>query len=98
MRETRLRILRRKAKALHVPIFYVNLVGGQDELVFDGESLAIDENGRLIGIGRQFQEDLVIVDLDQHPQEIPAPRPEPEASFLESLLRSLSAHSKLKLS
>jgi NAD+ synthase (glutamine-hydrolysing) len=86
MRETRLRILRRKAKALHVPIFYVNLVGGQDELVFDGESLAVDENGRLIGIGKQFQEDLVVVDLDQHPAEIPAPRPEPEREMFTALV------------
>ncbi len=64
IRETRLRILKKKATRLGVPIFYVNLVGGQDELVFDGESLAIDAKGRLIGIGKQFEEDLVIVDVD----------------------------------
>ena len=86
MRETRLRILRRKAKALRVPIFYVNLVGGQDELVFDGESLAVDENGRLIGIGKQFQEDLVMVDLDGHSPEIPEPRPEPEGEMFTALV------------
>ncbi len=45
MRETRLNILKRKAKRLGVPIFYVNMVGGQDELVFDGESLAVDGEG-----------------------------------------------------
>jgi NAD+ synthase (glutamine-hydrolysing) len=65
IRDIRLRILRRKAARLSVPIFYVNQVGGQDELVFDGESLAVDAKGRLIGIGKQFQEDLVIVDIDQ---------------------------------
>jgi len=86
MRETRLRILRRKAKTLHVPIFYVNLVGGQDELVFDGESLAVDENGRLVGIGKQFQEDLVMVDLDEHPPEIPEPQPEPEREMFTALV------------
>ena len=64
IREVRLRILRRKATRLGVAIFYVNLVGGQDELVFDGQSLAVDRNGRIIGIGKQFKEDLVIVDLD----------------------------------
>ncbi len=64
IRETRLRILKRKATRLGVPVFYVNLVGGQDELVFDGESLAVDAKGRLIGIGKQFEEDLVIVDVD----------------------------------
>jgi len=64
IREVRLRILRRKAKRLKVPIFYVNCVGGQDELVFDGESLAVDAEGQLIGIGKQFDEDLVLVDVD----------------------------------
>ena len=63
IRETRLRILRRKASRTRVPIFYVNMVGGQDELVFDGESLAIDAKGNLIAVGRQFEEDLVLVDI-----------------------------------
>jgi NAD+ synthase (glutamine-hydrolysing) len=39
------------------------MVGGQDELVFDGESLAVDSRGELIGIGKRFEEDLTIVDL-----------------------------------
>jgi len=86
MRETRLRILRRKAKALRVPIFYVNLVGGQDELVFDGESLAVDADGRLIGVGKQFEEDLVIVDLKHDTPEIPVPHPEPEQEMFNALV------------
>jgi NAD+ synthase (glutamine-hydrolysing) len=64
IRDARLRILKRKAARLGCPIFYVNLVGGQDELVFDGQSLAVDRNGRLIAIGKQFEEDLVIADVD----------------------------------
>jgi len=63
IRDVRLRILRTKAQRLGTAIFYVNLVGGQDELVFDGESLAVDRNGRLVGIGKQFEEDLVIVNI-----------------------------------
>jgi NAD+ synthase (glutamine-hydrolysing) len=43
---------------------YCNLVGGQDELVFDGGSLIIDQRGELIVRGKQFQEDLVLADLD----------------------------------
>jgi len=66
IRDIRLRILRRKAIRLGAAIFYVNLVGGQDELVFDGESLAVDRTGRLIGVGKQFAEDLVIVDIDMN--------------------------------
>ena len=64
IREVRLRILKRKATRIGAAIFYVNLVGGQDELVFDGQSIAVDRTGKLIGIGKQFEEDLVIVDVE----------------------------------
>jgi len=43
---------------------HTNLVGGQDELVFDGRSMAVDEKGQLLARGKQFEEDLVIADLD----------------------------------
>ena len=58
------RLLKRKAAKNKVPIFYVNLVGGQDELVFDGQSFAVDASGNLIAFAKQFEEDLVIVDID----------------------------------
>jgi NAD+ synthase (glutamine-hydrolysing) len=45
-------------------IAFNNLVGGQDELVFDGNSLVVDEKGRLLARGRQFEEDLIVADLD----------------------------------
>jgi NAD+ synthase (glutamine-hydrolysing) len=49
----------------YVAIFaFNNLVGGQDELVFDGNSMVLDEKGQLIALGKQFQEDLIIADLD----------------------------------
>jgi NAD+ synthase (glutamine-hydrolysing) len=57
-------VLKENARKNRVPIFYVNLVGGQDELVFDGQSLAVDGFGNLIAIGRQFEEDLIITDID----------------------------------
>lgn len=47
-----------------VYIAYVNTVGGQDELVFDGQSLVAAPNGDIIARGRQFEEDLLIVELD----------------------------------
>src|SRR5256714_159164 len=50
-----------------VPILYVNLVGGQDELVFDGGSAIYDESGHLLARARQFEEDLLVVDLDVRP-------------------------------
>jgi NAD+ synthase (glutamine-hydrolysing) len=49
----------------NVAIFaYNNLVGGQDELVFDGNSMVLDEKGQLIARGKQFEEDLIVADLD----------------------------------
>jgi NAD+ synthase (glutamine-hydrolysing) len=45
-------------------VAYNNIVGGQDELVFDGGSLVFNERGDLLARGRQFDEDLIVVDLD----------------------------------
>jgi len=45
-------------------IALTNLIGGQDELVFDGNSLIADEKGKLLARGKQFEEDLMIADLD----------------------------------
>jgi len=56
--------LKQKSRRNRVPIFYVNLVGGQDELVFDGQSIAVDSSGNLIAVGKQFEEDLIITDVD----------------------------------
>jgi len=49
----------------HVAIIaYNNLVGGQDELVFDGSSMVLDEKGEVISRGKQFDEDMIVADLD----------------------------------
>jgi NAD+ synthase (glutamine-hydrolysing) len=61
-RRQRIEVCRRHALAHSLPVLYCNLVGAQDELVFDGESLALDARGRLIALGPQFTESLVIVD------------------------------------
>jgi NAD+ synthase (glutamine-hydrolysing) len=45
-------------------VAYNNLVGGQDELVFDGNSMVMNEKGQLIARGKQFDEDLIVTDLD----------------------------------
>jgi NAD+ synthase (glutamine-hydrolysing) len=47
-----------------VCLAYVNMVGGQDELVFDGASLVVNERGEVVARGRAFEEDLVVADLD----------------------------------
>jgi NAD+ synthase (glutamine-hydrolysing) len=47
-----------------VYVAFVNTVGGQDELVFDGASLILDERGEVVARGRQFRDDFVCADLD----------------------------------
>jgi len=56
-----------RAADASVPIVYVNLVGGQDELVFDGASIVINESGHLVARAKQFVEDMLVVDLDVRP-------------------------------
>ena len=53
-----------RAREAGVPVVYLNLVGGQDELVFDGASLIIDRNGEVLHRSPQFQEDRFVYDLD----------------------------------
>jgi NAD+ synthase (glutamine-hydrolysing) len=60
-------MLATRAADASVPIVYANLVGGQDELVFDGASVVFDERGHLVARARQFEEDLLVVDIDVRP-------------------------------
>jgi NAD+ synthase (glutamine-hydrolysing) len=57
-------MLRARARTYRAAVAYVNLVGGQDELVFDGASVVLDARGRVIARGAAFEEDLVLADLD----------------------------------
>src|SRR3970040_1287342 len=57
-------MLRTRARDYAATIAYVNLVGGQDELVFDGMSLVVDHRGTVAARGPQFQEGLVYCDVD----------------------------------
>lgn len=61
--EERLNLLKKKAVKNNIPMVYVNLVGGQDELVFDGQSLVVDSEGKLIAYGKQFEEDFIVLDI-----------------------------------
>jgi NAD+ synthase (glutamine-hydrolysing) len=58
------RMLATRASDSLAIVVHNNLVGGQDELVFDGNSLIINEKGELIARGKQFEEDFVVTDLD----------------------------------
>ncbi|MBI4342676.1 MAG: NAD+ synthase [Candidatus Omnitrophica bacterium] len=61
----------RRARQHRFAIAYCNLVGGQDELVFDGGSLVLDARGQELARAAQFQEDLVIADLARLPDRPP---------------------------
>ena len=64
--EERKRLLIKRSKENKVNIAYVNMVGGQDELVFDGGSMFINFDGKIQVIGPQFTEKLLVYDLDEH--------------------------------
>jgi NAD+ synthase (glutamine-hydrolysing) len=53
-----------KAYDYHVAMAYCNMVGGQDELVFDGGSMVVDASGEVINYGKLFEEEIITVDLD----------------------------------
>ncbi|MBU3720431.1 MAG: NAD+ synthase [Burkholderiaceae bacterium] len=59
----RIDVVRSNASRIGLPVAFCNLVGGQDELVFDGGSFVLDANGSLIARAPQFQEDLLVVDF-----------------------------------
>ncbi len=63
-RNFRERMLSTRASDNVAIVAHNNLVGGQDELVFDGNSMILDEKGRLLARGKQFEEDLIVADLD----------------------------------
>ena len=56
-------IIRKQAKENKIDIAYINLVGGQDEIVFDGQSMIVNREGEIINRAEAFREDLMIADL-----------------------------------
>lgn len=58
------KMLATRASDSSVIVAYLNTVGGQDELVFDGLSLVVDQNGDTVSSAKQFEEDMMVVDLD----------------------------------
>lgn len=62
-RRNRFDTVRRRAQQHRVPIAYVNVVGGQDELVFDGASVAANPDGQLVGPAASFEDRMLVLDL-----------------------------------
>jgi NAD+ synthase (glutamine-hydrolysing) len=86
--DVRLDLVVRRAREAHAALAYANMIGGQDELVFDGDSILVAADGTLVARGPQFEEALVVADLDlpaapsgevpgDQPVDAEAPAPRP---------------------
>src|SRR6202035_3048350 len=73
--EFRLGLFASQVKQFGKPLVYVNQVGGNDELVFDGNSVVLDAVGNVVGQAKDFEEDLLVVELASGPLS-PVPRGE----------------------
>jgi NAD+ synthetase len=82
----RQRILERVAREHGIPSVYVNLVGGNDSLVFDGASFAVDRRGRVGALANAFEEDLILWDLDTGKGDVRRPVEGREESLLAALV------------
>lgn len=69
--EIRKEMLTHYTKKYGIPFIYVNQIGGNDELVFDGSSMVYDADGQLILHGKSFEEDMIIYDTDKSYPNIP---------------------------
>ena len=88
----RMELLSQRVRETGLGIIYVNLVGGQDELVFDGGSLAIDTSGQCVLHAPLFEEGLFLIDAEMRLGKacLRNPRPEtPAPGRLESIYRAL---------
>ncbi|MGB8022240.1 MAG: NAD+ synthase [Candidatus Nanopelagicales bacterium] len=99
--DARLDLASKRAVEAGTPLAYVNMVGGQDELVFDGDSLVVGADGRLIARAPQFAEHLLVVDLDLAPAsgqctvEIPGAPLEPYQPRTPTLTEHLSDEAEM---
>ncbi|MFE5172688.1 NAD+ synthase [Streptomyces sp. NPDC056634] len=80
--DTRLELVRKRAQEAGCTLAYVATIGGQDELVFDGDSIVVDAAGEVVARAPQFAEGCVVLDLD-----LPAAEPKAPAGTVDDGLR-----------
>ncbi|MCC7496989.1 MAG: NAD+ synthase [Bryobacterales bacterium] len=85
-RQLRRKLFSATAARYGMAVIYVNLVGGNDQLVFDGSSFVMDRRGRVIAAARSFCEDLVVVDIDGNPPEKVEPLTEEDEAVYDALV------------
>lgn len=90
----RRRLIAETARRYHLPVVYCNLVGGNDELVFDGQSLVTDAQGEIIFEAASFKEERAIVDLEDLRPQKKRPDPPPVEEMCEALLLGLGDYAR----
>jgi NAD+ synthase (glutamine-hydrolysing) len=65
--DVRLALVTKRAREAKAPLAYVNMTGGQDDLVFDGDSIVVDKSGSVIARAPQFEDGVMLVDVDVEP-------------------------------
>ncbi len=83
--KTRLEMLQRVARDEHVPLVQVNAIGGNDELIFDGHSVALSRQGEVLALAKGFAEDLLVVDVDGNAPILKPNWPGKEAQLFKAL-------------
>jgi NAD+ synthase (glutamine-hydrolysing) len=62
--DVRLALVQKRAKEIAAPVAYVNMTGGQDDLVFDGDSIVVSKDGSVLARTPQFDDQLIVVDIE----------------------------------
>lgn len=62
--DVRLALVQKRAKEIAAPVAYVNMTGGQDDLVFDGDTIVVGKDGSVLARSGQFDDQLILVDID----------------------------------
>ena len=62
--DVRLALVQKRAKEIGAPVAYVNMTGGQDDLVFDGDSIVVGKDGSVLARTAQFDDQLIVIDID----------------------------------
>jgi NAD+ synthase (glutamine-hydrolysing) len=99
--DVRLALVQKRAKEVGAPLAYVNMTGGQDDLVFDGDTIVVDAKGSVISRAAQFEDQLLVVDIDATTQTskpdvvISESGPEASGSVASAVAARMSDHQEI---
>jgi NAD+ synthase (glutamine-hydrolysing) len=87
--DVRLGLVQKRAKEIGAPVAYVNMTGGQDDLVFDGDSIVVGKDGGLLARTAQFDDQLIVIDIEcseksSQPDVVISEEPATHSEFLQS--------------